>query len=237
MRIPKIPLVNGYKKYNNEDEKTARKENIKLRDALKESIDQRKMSKIENDKMNKLQDNESIKFQTELLKKLESDQAYIMENLVKNPTEKLNSSIKPNHAISVKILDKRHNDYVNLKMKDKIANDELEYSVRQKIKQQKMKDIQAFQRLQMSEKIANKHLSYINLDRILSKEIISRDLSQMSSFDSTEKLHKRQKTELAKKLLDDQIYADQEYKISTSGLANKEFALNAGKIRRVIEKY
>ena len=236
MRIPKMPQVNGNKNYIDNEDQASRKENLKLRDALREIIDQRKVNRLENDKLSKMQDEESIKFQTELLKKLESDQSYIMNTFVKNPTEKLNPSIKPNHAISVKILDKSHNDYVHLKMKDKLANDELEYSIRQKIKLQKMKEIQAYQRLQMSEK-QNKQLSSDHMDRILSKEIVSRDLSQMSTFDSTEKLHRRQKAELARKLLDEQIQADQEFKNSTLGLDSKEYALNANKIRRVIEKY
>jgi hypothetical protein len=234
MRIPRMAVFNSKNSFS--DIHTAKKEQLKLRDALREIIDQKKISRIENDKNSRLQDNENTRFQTVLMESFENDQAHTMEIHVKNPTEKLNSFINPNHSISVKNLDQKYDDYVHIKMKDKNASEEQMYAFKERLKLQKMKEMQAYHRLQMSEKLT-KRMSNNDLEKMQYKECGSGDLDKIGTYDYEDKQNKLQKSQIAKKQLDDQVRADQEYKNSAQGLGSKEYALNAGKIRKVIDKY
>jgi hypothetical protein len=235
MRIPNMTVFNSHKNSIN-NETTAKKEQLKLRDALREIIDQKKISRLENDKINRLQENENMRFQTVLMESFENDQAHTMETHARNPTEKLNSTINPNHSISVKNLNQKYDDYVHIKMKDKNATEEQNHAFRERLKLQKMKEMQAYHRIQMSEKLTKK-LSNNDLEKMQYKEYGSGDIDKIGSFDVQDKQNKLQKSKIARKQLDDHIRADQEFKNSAQGLDSKEFALNAGKIRKVIDKY
>jgi hypothetical protein len=108
--------------------------------------------------------------------------------------------------------------------------------LREKLKKQRLKEIQDFQVQQMSEKKHVFHMAKAH-EKLLSKDIISKDLSNMKSMDKIERELKIKKMTAVKEMLDEQLRQDLVVKQSKFGLDTKEYALNAAKIRSVIDKY
>ena len=236
MRIPKTNSVKDNLRDHSLEHPKFKKQNEKYRDTLRQVILQRQKTKEEENMISKHQDNESVRFQQDLLHKLENDQKFIMKTYVKDPLAKLNPKVKPNHAIAISQFDKNFNEYVHKKMKDREQNEETQFQIQQAIKKQRMQEIQEYNKLLMTEK-KMKLKSLVDQEKMLSQSIIKHDLTHQKTFDSSEKMTKRQKTDMARKLLDEQIRADNELRNSLEGLESKEYALNANRIKHVIDKY
>ena len=186
--------------------------------------------------MDRKMDEENIRYQNDLLHRLEFDQKHIMNTKVKNPLQKLSSSFNPNLSISRKQLDQKYNDYVNKKIIEKRVNDDEEHFKREKEKKDRLKEIQKYQQHQMIEKKAINYEAR-HSEKMLSKDIITRDLTNMATFDDRQRCLMKQKTELTKRLLDNQIRDNREIKARGLLLGEKEYALNATKIKQIIDKY
>ena len=89
--------------------------------------------------------------------------------------------------------------------------------------------------MQMVEKKI-KNNAYRSNEKSLCKDIVARDIENQRNFDSKEIFLKAQKIDLARQLLDEQIMANREYR-NAPELEEKEYALNANKIKGIIEKY
>jgi hypothetical protein len=207
-----------------------------LKDELKHIILQRQNSKREDYLMNKIQAQQSIEHQKQLLDKLENDQHNNMKVYVKDRVLNLNKTEKPNLAVTSKQVDKKFNDYVHQQIKNKQMQENMAYNLRETIRKKKLKEIQEYQKVQMSEKNNIKRVS-LDHEKLVAKDIIARDLHFMNTFDSAEKAHRLSKINQSKKLLDDQIRMDNEHRLGNLGIEGKEYALNAYRIRKIIEKY
>lgn len=208
----------------------------KLQESLKQIIIQRQTSKKEEEEWNKRLDQQTVDHQNMLLYKLERDQKNNMDTKVKNYYSRLDTTQKPNLSVVAKSLDKVHHDYVFKHIKNKQIEEEAIHKMREEVKRNKMREIQEYQRQQMTEK---KHLkrASIDYDKQISKEIVSHDLIQQKTFDSIERETKARRINAAKEMLDQQIRMDNLYRQNSIGLDSKEYALNATKIKTVLDKY
>lgn len=211
------------------------KQNL-LKEQLKQIILQRQNTKREQGAMSRLEDMENVKNQNALLDKLENDQLNNMRTYVKDRNTLLKESCKPNLAVTTKRQDKDFNSYVHKNMRTKEENDELMHNLSTSIRKQKLKETQDYQILQMDEK---KNIKRMSLDQARSsgQGLSSINIGNLKQFDSSVKEKKAMRTNMIKKMLDDQIRSDQELKLKNLSIDGKEFALNAGRIRKLVEKY
>ena len=117
MKLPKVGSVKIYNNIDLSDTVAFKKKQSELKETLQQIILQRQNTKREEIAINRLEENETVKHQTNLLDKLEHDQQNNMNTYVKYPQARLEGVNKPNYAIVVKNIDKQFNDYVEKQRK------------------------------------------------------------------------------------------------------------------------
>ena len=140
-----------------------------------------------------------------------------------------------NYALAVKDFDSRMEKYVQNQIAEKKKRDELNDSLQKSLRKRQQKDTQQYQ-LKQIERKNNSIRSDIKNQKSLDKHLANDDLLKSQEIVKEEYTAKKLRQEKTRKMLDEQIRQARYYKESLS-LDEKQYALNAARIKTVLNKY
>lgn len=125
--------------------------------------------------------------------------------------------------------------YVQNQIAEKKKRDELNDSLQKSLRKRQQKDTQQYQ-LKQIERKNNSIRSDIKNQKSLDKHLANDDLLKSQEIVKEEYTAKKLRQEKTRKMLDEQIRQARYYKESLS-LDEKQYALNAARIKTVLNKY
>ena len=125
--------------------------------------------------------------------------------------------------------------YVQNQIAEKKKRDELNDSLQKSMRKRQQKDTQQYQ-LKQIERKNNSIRSDIKNQKSLDKHLANDDLLKSQEIVKEEYTAKKLRQEKTRKMLDEQIRQARYYKESLS-LDEKQYALNAARIKTVLNKY